>query len=249
MGISPGVLIANLHLLFYEFHFRQRLVDLILADPDWVYSADPHIRAHAQQLLAPEATLQTVTAGAEHVADAAALLLESFQYYGRYVDDIFSGPNPYLSRLLKTTDVMLSGLVTGLYPPSLRLDPTYDPADRGYQLQMLDVELRLRATAPPLDQPDFAASGLVVSGDVVLYDKLTSPKFSHIYKLRYHHVFSERALQCTYGVICGQLCRFASHTTLPDNWIQNTAACLFRFHVQGFKSSWLQAQLRHWGYV
>jgi hypothetical protein len=47
-------------------------------------------------------------------------------------------------------------------------------------------------------------------------------------------------------VICGQLCRFASHTTLPDNWVQNTAACLFRFHLQGFKTSWLHDQLLHW---
>jgi hypothetical protein len=49
---------------------------------------------------------------------------------------------------------------------------------------MLDVELCLRVTAAPSGQ-----TGLIVSGDVVLDDKLTSPKFSHIYKLRYHHVF------------------------------------------------------------
>jgi hypothetical protein len=144
-------------------------------------------------------------------ADAAMLILQSFRYHGRYVDDMFSGPNPYLQRLLKTTDAVLGGFFTGLYPPSLRL-----------------------------------LTSMVVSGDIVLCDKLTSSKFSKIHKLRYHHVFSDRALQCTYGVICGQLCRFASHTTLPDNWVQNAALCFYRLHLQGFETTWLHTQLQHW---
>lgn len=65
MGISPGVSIANLHLLYYEFSFRQRLVNLILSNQNWRYSRDPQVRARAQQLLAPDATSQSILAGAE----------------------------------------------------------------------------------------------------------------------------------------------------------------------------------------
>lgn len=184
MGISPGVLIANLHLLYYEFAFRQRLVNIVLANHNWRYSRDPQVRARAQQLLAPDATPHSILAGAEYWADAAMLVLEAFQYFGRYIDDVGSGPNRYFLRLQKATDSILHGLITGIYPPSLRLDPTHDPASQGYIFQILDVELRLRQVPAPAGQP-----GPIVSGDVFLCDEQSNPKYAHLKMLRYHHVF------------------------------------------------------------
>lgn len=170
------------------------------------------------------------------------LVLELFQYFGRFVDDVMSGPNPFLTRLLKTTDSLLGGRITGIYPPYLRLEPsTDDPASRGYTLQMLDVALRAYQIAAPAGQP-----GPIIAGDITLFDKQSSPKYRRLHVLRYYNVFSQRALQSSYGVICGQLNRFMTHTTLPGDWVKNAALCMHRFHLQGFETSWLHSQMARW---
>jgi hypothetical protein len=241
MGISHGVHIANLHLLYYEFQFRKQLVDIILAAPDWIYTGSLAHKDMAKKLLAPNANLEFITAASNSWPDAACLILQSFQFFGRFVDHVLVGPNPYFSCLLKTTYSLLGGRIAGIYPPYLQLDANFEPDWHGYKVQYLDVELRLRCT----EVPESAAQRHIV-GEVVLFEKLSSPKFRNVHILKYHHVFSQLSLSCTYGVLSSQLCRFVSHTTIPGDWVQNAATCLHRFYIQGFEHAWLHAQFDRW---
>jgi hypothetical protein len=240
MGIAPAVHIAHLHLLHFEYRFRMQLVQIIKDAPDWRASEHPGRLHVARQLLQSNVCNDVAEANAAAWPDAAYLLLKSFQYFGRFVDDVFCGPNPFMTQLMTTQQTLMAGRIHGLHPTYLRLEDNFEQAWRGYTLKFLDVEMQLRAVNRP-----GTAHG-IIQGDLLLYDKLCDAKSSHLHLLRYHNVFSQISLRVTYGVICSRLCCCASHTTSPANFVQNAALVLHRFYVQGFDTAWLNAQLKRW---
>mgnify|MGYP001807470074 FL=1 len=58
--------------------------------------------------------LEQATPG--QIGDAVLYVLYWFRFVVRFVDDIITGPNKYLKRLVNVTDSVLGGLIKGIYP-------------------------------------------------------------------------------------------------------------------------------------
>jgi len=67
---------------------------------------------------------------AQFYGDAALPLLSSFRFTVRYIDDLTSGPNPWLAALLHTSQSVMGRIILGIYPTNLSLKFTgSDPAN------------------------------------------------------------------------------------------------------------------------
>jgi hypothetical protein len=149
MGISPAVYISNYYLYWYEFQFYQQLV--------------PMQGQGVRSILDVSALRASLLAGVPSPggpADVAALVIDSFLYTARYIDDMYSLVNPIRTQLLYTNQVWhgVTGIYTSLYPSELRI---MSAATR-VVVPYMDLHIHLRVCmagqpdGPPYMVGDFA---------------------------------------------------------------------------------------------
>jgi len=158
----------------------------------------------------------------------------------RYVDDITSGPNPFLEALLYTDNTMMAGLVKGVYPPYLHLKPT---AGDMYKFPTLDV--LITATVQQLLMADGGQQD-VMQATTTIYDKRREPCFHHIPINFYTHISSTITSRCGYNIIHSQCCRFLRICTKIDDFITETAMVVYRMYKQGYSPARLLHRLSYW---
>jgi hypothetical protein len=95
MGINLAAFMADYYLFYYEFTFVKQLVDLIDTCPP-ATQLEP-VRMLIICSIAPS---NSDPAMAEYYGDAAVHWLSCFRSTVLYMDDLTSGPNPWLARLL-----------------------------------------------------------------------------------------------------------------------------------------------------
>ena len=129
MGISPAVFISNYYLHTYEYDFYAQL--------------RPMQAAAARSLAFVSALRAMMVSGAPPPggsADVAALVLDSFAYTARYIDDMYSLANPILEHLTYTNQQWFG--LHGLYPPSLNLAVAHHGAEVIYMDMRISMSVK-----------------------------------------------------------------------------------------------------------
>jgi hypothetical protein len=193
MGVNPGVFLANLYLYDHEMKWLSQVHDLLQRFP-------PALQTHMGKFPDPvvetiidiedqEYLLEHATTG--QIGDAVLYVLFWFQFMARYVDDIITGPNKYIRRLVHVTDTLLGGLLKGFYPPYLNLKETKSADADGAphaprQCHALDVTI--------VSKPVTASSGdVVMFASTQHFDKRREPCFSGLPVYGFSHVSSNVA--------------------------------------------------------
>jgi hypothetical protein len=239
MGINPAVFMANYYLFHYEYQFVYRLVQIIKAVPPV-----PGGSLHAPHLLDQTdlPTVNSVELKPLH-GSAALYLLHCFRFTVRFVDDLTSGPNAYLQRLLYTENALMGDMITGIYPHQyLSLDSTPAPQlHNPYDFSTLDV--RIVSTLRSL-MVARGLSGSVVHSVTHLYDKRRERCYRAIPIVQYTHVSSTLSMQSGYNILLGQLFRFRELITVKGNYVMEAAKLVARMTLRGYRRTILMRKLR-----
>jgi len=181
MGINPAVYMANYYLFWYEYRFICQLRD-ILCDyppvPGYHHVArDMLLTWTDEDLSAPEVGLA--------FGNCAQQVLNAFRFVFRFVDDLSSGPNPFLRKLLYNNHYLLTDnqRIFGIYPAQyLTLEAT--PGENLYSFTTLDLHIVTHCDNRVRD------SDVFVHSLVCLYDKRRLPCYRGIPIVQFNHVSS-----------------------------------------------------------
>lgn len=221
MGINPAVFLANYYLFCYELAFVQQLVSAIQEHTqhrEWEVTPDD-ITVALDTLSAPDTAHEV---SGELKAIVARVLLESFRFTVRFVDDFTSGPNPHLTLLLYCTDTVLQGTFKGIYPESLSLEKTgNNPLD----FSTLDV--RIISTQQ--------ANG-VMESFTVLFDKRRQECYARLPIVQYTHISSMLSESSGYNIIISQLHRFKELIMSIANYVLESAKLVRRLQLRAMQS-------------
>lgn len=224
MGINPAVFLANYYLFWYEFQFVERLATII--------NTPEHQPLHAPGDFAPAQHFVTTyglhdAPQPQHqvsLGDLARYVLQCFCITGRYVDDFTSGPNPVLGSLRYTSQSILGGHITGIYPDGeqgLELQPVGGPDDC---MAYPTLDVRIVTDVDPVTG--------VCCAHTILYDKRREPCYANIPVVQYSHAASAVTAGSGRNVLMGQLHRFTGVIMDRANFVIETARC-FRDLVAG----------------
>jgi hypothetical protein len=235
MGINPAVYMANYYLFWYEYRFICQLRD-ILCDyppvPGYHHVArDMLLTWTDEDLSAPEVGLA--------FGNCAQQVLNAFRFVFRFVDDLSSGPNPFLRKLLYNNHYLLTDnqRIFGIYPAQyLTLEAT--PGENLYSFTTLDLHIVTHCDNRVRD------SDVFVHSLVCLYDKRRLPCYRGIPIVQFNHVSSNVSLHAGYNVALSQLHRYAHLITDRDNYVLECARLLKHFNLQGYNVSLLYRKLR-----
>jgi hypothetical protein len=118
MGVNPGVYLANFYWFQNELRFFTQFYHIFHKFPPALQSPDGEFpNSAAVQYIDcddEQHVLEQATPG--QIGDAVLYVLYWFRFVVRFVDDIITGPNKYLKRLVNVTDSVLGGLIKGIYP-------------------------------------------------------------------------------------------------------------------------------------
>jgi hypothetical protein len=266
MGINPAVYMANFYLNFYELQFVKQLADLYSdaclhscqpsPNPeDWDYQG---IRVLLEQLTPQPPQHLTVAAAQEFVTvvwelkgQAALCLLHHFRCTVRFVDDLTSGCNPFLRKLLYVREMLMDGAIHGIYPgcpagetpgPGEFLVLEHTPPSHLMSFCTLDVEI-----ASYVKQVRCPAEDCwLVFSSTRLNDKRQDPCYRGIPIVRYARVSSAISPCAGYNILVSQLHRFQTLITRRSSFVMEVAKLLLSMHSQGYCSSVLRKKLhRH----
>jgi len=235
MGINPAVYMANYYLFWYELKFVSQLRDIICNYPPQPGNArlakEMLLEWSQEDLSAPEVGML--------YGNCAQVLLHAFRFVYRYVDDLTSGPNQYLPKLLYDTQFLLSDnlRIFGIYPARfLTLEPT--PGLDLYNFTTLDLHIVTKRDCRT------AQLDVFVYSNICLYDKRRLPCYRRIPIVLLNHVSSNISLHAGYNVALSQLHRFATRITDRDNYVLECARLLKHFTLLGYSLPLLFRKLR-----
>jgi hypothetical protein len=126
--------------------------------------------------------------------DAALHLLSCFRFTVRYIDDLTSGPNPWLARLLHQSQFVMGTIICGIYPDNLTLKYTgTDPANPDL-FHTLDI-ITIVSSAADVSNAHGGVDQIVKSV-TTLYDKRRQACYAGIPIVQYAHVSSKSPAPC-----------------------------------------------------
>jgi hypothetical protein len=231
MGINPAVFYANLYLLSFELEFLEQFKPLLRigrgvpAVP--VFTGPMQHIVHAMVSCTTAAQLQAADLpGQPYLRFAASELLEHFRWFKRYADDTTVGPNPYITLLLYTDQVVLGGEIHGLYPRTLTLEQQDSTVDKCVALDLRILTNETSAAAP--GTPGYAYCY------TVLYDKRRLPCFAAFDVLHFQHVTSCQTRGQAYNMLHGRLCHLLRIITDVECFILEAARCIHHMKDSGY---------------
>ena len=242
MGINPAVFMANYYLFDYEHQFVHRLVRIIRTYGTNCAPGTCPLDIIMRVLnMRTEAGLRAGVFGEvlfDYVGDAAWYGLTQFVYMVRYVDDLTSGPNRLLKRLLYTNQSLMGGMITGIYPQQfLTLEPT---SAHPCRFPTLDVCIESRA----YPCPDHPTKDVVVRSTTRLYVKRQQACYAGIPIVRYTHVASTLSAQSGYNIVVSQLHRYRELIWVRGNYVMEVAKLVRRLQLRGYKVAILWGKLK-----
>jgi hypothetical protein len=220
---------TNYFLYAYELAFIEQLVRALQVHPH-VSETD---RLAAVQLIMShdeEGGSGGEVLSSEQKAAVAKVLLESFRFTVRFVDDLTSGPNPFLYMLLYCTDSILSGVFAGIYPRSLILERT---DVFSFEFSTLDVQIISRVSE----------EGWVIAY-TVLFDKRRQACFATLPIVQYTHVSSLLSERCGYNTLVSQMHRYRLLIMAESNYVLEAAKLVRRLQLRGYTRKKLLRTLR-----
>lgn len=250
MGINPAVYMANYYLFYYEYRFVQQFVGIFehyppvqggqsearaLFESDDLHDA-PIVDSNSDPLWVGQwpQTVDPIFKGS-----ITLYVLNKFKLMKRFVDDVTSGPNPFLRHLLNRRNTILGGLIHGIYPDCLALDQTHAGC---WSFPTLDIRI---VSCQVLHAE---AAGVVhdatVESYTILYDKRREKCYDGIPIVQYMHVSSSISSNVTNSILLGQLHRFRELIMCRQNYVLESALLLWRMVKRGYKRQILFAKLR-----
>jgi hypothetical protein len=169
------------------------------------------------------------------IGDAALSVLYWFRFVVRFVDDVVTGPNKYLNRLVDVTDSVLGGLIKGIYPVYLNLKACKAadeavPPHAALRCNALDVTIVSR----PVPRHD--GGGIVMSASTEQYDKRREPCFKGLPVSRFGHVSSNVADSVHNSVVMSALCRHLVACGDLDNFVLGIARMVMDFRRSDYSA-------------
>jgi hypothetical protein len=134
-GVNPGLYLANFYLYDYEFQFFRQFYDLLYQFPPGLSAVDRRcpnpVLTQLLECQDREWLLQLATQPANRrlIGDAVLSVFANFQFVVRFVDDVITGPNQYITQLVHVNDTLLGGLIKGIYPTYLNLKESEPAAE------------------------------------------------------------------------------------------------------------------------
>jgi hypothetical protein len=199
MGISPAVFISNFYLHTYEYDFYRQLV--------------PMQAAGGRSALHVAALRHLMSAGVPPPggpADVAALVLDSFLYTTRYIDDMYSLANPILQHLTYVDQSWFG--VHGLYLPTLNLAL----AGHGAEVVYMDMKVVMSIKLSPSNGAQLQATA---DFQTYLFAKHVHGPFRLLRLFRYPHITSSLSWVAKYNIIVTEFHRITRRVTVhADVW-------------------------------
>ena len=193
MGISPAVFIANFYLHTYEYDFYRQLLPLQAAG----VRSPLHVAALRHLMVAGIAP----PGGS---ADVSALVLDSFLYTTRYIDDMYSLANPILQHLTYVNQTWFG--VHGLYPPTLNLAVAHQGAEVFY----IDMRVVMSYKYQGLGGGRFQG---IADFETYLYAKHVHGPFRFLKLIRFPHITSSLSWTAKYNIITTEFHRLTRRVT------------------------------------
>jgi hypothetical protein len=163
---------------------------------------------------------------------AVLSVFANFQFVVRFVDDVITGPNQYIRRLVHVTDTLLGGLIKGIYPTYLNLKES-EPA-----AEAIGCHAPLRMNA--LDVTVISRPVPTTGGDVVmfstthLFDKCRQACFLGVKALTLGHVSSNVASSAHTAVTVSSLHRKLVACGTLSNFADEVAGLVIDAKKSGF---------------
>ena len=222
MGISPAVYISNYYLHTYEFDFLQQLIPMQAAG----------VRSTLHTAAIRHVLLQGgVPPGGP--ADVAALVLDSYTFTVRFLDDMYSLANPIRDHLLYVNQSW-SG-VRGLYPTALNLKLTAEGASVNYM--DIRVVMSVKHVAQGMNMVPIA------DFETFLYSKHIDGPFKSLRLVRYPPITSMLAWQAKYNIITTEFHRLLRRVTNEADLCSNLGRIVVDLLRQGYQVSRLMRML------
>lgn len=222
MGISPAVYISNYYLHTYEFDFLKQLIPMQAAG----VRSTLHPAAIRHLLLQGE-----VPPGGS--ADVAALVLDSYAFTVRFLDDMYSLANPIRDHLLYVNQSW-SG-VRGLYPTALNLKLTAEGASVNYMDITVVMSVKY-VTHGPGTVP-------VADFDTFLYSKHVDGPFKSLRLVRYPPITSLLSWQAKYNILTTEFHRLLRRVTNVADLCSNLGRIIVDLLRKGYTISRLMRML------
>ena len=243
MGISPAVFIANMYLWYSEFQFLSRLVTVMQQTPPL-----PGGETLAARIL--DDPQPPIPAFAPYKGGVALLLLQSYRFTYRFVDDLLFAINPYFKRLLFVDQYVAGQWFQGIYPRFFNI-VVEDMQE--HSLPFLDVLCkfevedtygrRFRVNPEGQLQPTGEAGSVVVVR-THLYDKRRQDCYADIPIVQYTHITSNLSTSCVYNILVSQLHRFMQIITDVHNYSKEVGICIGKLMHNGYCLRPLMQKLR-----
>lgn len=162
-------------------------------------------------------------------ADIAALVLDSFAYTARYIDDMYSLANPIRSELTYVAQSWQG--VRGIYPTELNLAV----AGSGAQLVYMDLKIRIEIK--------FVGAQALADFATELYCKHVDGPFSHLRLVRYPHITSLLSWECKYNILITEFHRIIRRVTRQEAIWSNLARIVCDLCAKGYRIGMLMELL------
>ena len=151
----------------------------------------------------------------------------AFLFTARYIDDLISINNPYLSHLLYVDQHYYHPAITGVYPRTLSVTT----ADSGNSINYMDVTIqRLRGSVSRLT--------------TTLFDKREHPPLAGLFIIKFPHATSNISITTKYGIITSQLHRFHRIIMLRVDFTYRMADIVHYMHLKGHDIPRMMQQVR-----
>jgi hypothetical protein len=224
MGISPAVYVSNYYLLTYELSFFEQLLPYRLMG-----TRSPRDVSALRALALNSHQPFDLTRAGTHGPDLVAVVLDSFLYTARYIDDLYTLGNPLWPHLMYTSQVW-QGL-HGIYPPALNLALTA----RGHTVPYMDVSVGLQAIpASPYMMADYYTE---------LFDKRTVGPFQHMSIIRYPHITTALSSSAKYNVLSTEFHRLIRRISVTPNLLYSLGQLCYNLSKLGYDIAFLMSKL------
>jgi hypothetical protein len=230
MGINPAVFLANYYLFYFEYQFLEQFGSVFEQYPPALEQVPA-----AQQWLTTTDLQEAPPAGLR--GTVAKLVLDAFEFTGRFVDDFTSGPNRFLDKLWYDCDSILGDLIKGIYPGG----------EDGLTLECVPGAPHAYPTLDVCITTDADEYGRVQSF-TELYDKRREPCYKGIPMVHYVHVSSRVSARVGPNILRGQLHRFSRIIMRRDNFVQESVNCVRALLERGYHQRVIFKVLRHFLY-
>ena len=166
----------------------------------------------------------------ERVTLPLRLVWRAFRYTCRFVDDLQSIANRFITSLLYNDMSIAGGLIRGIYCRDCPWEDT--EISDGSKVPFMDI-LHI-----------FFAQGAFMLATTQLYDKRRERIFQGVDFVQYSHATTCLSKECLYNILTGQLHRFSRLIMDQSNFTTEVSLLLVKLHRQGFKQQPLLARFK-----